>query len=395
MTRDAAQADRNAAVRAAARGWKQAGAIDEAALAAVAAAYPDDRHRLGPVFRVLVFLFATIAINGASGFVWALINFKGDAPPLVLLLVFGVALLVLTEWQITKMRRAQGGSEAATSLVGIGYLVGFVGWTADQADFTFFHAVAVTFFAAAFLLAGAAWRWGYPLYAGAAMAALLGGLTVFPGGRLAWVVLPLLAAPALARFARSERPAPSQRASYTAALGVALAGLYVALNLASYDLGLVEVYRWFNWGSHSENGEGTARWICIAATALVPIIYLALGLRSRRRVFLILGLGTGVASFVTLRRYVDLAPLWVVLTVSGAALVAAVFALRRYLDSGPEKERHGFTAEPLFEDLAQRRILEAGAAVMSLSPEARPVHEEPKFAGGGGEFGGGGASSEF
>jgi len=75
--------------------------------------------------------------------------------------------------------------------------------------------------------------------------------------------------------------------------------------------------------------------------------------------------------------------------------VAAVFALRRYLDSGPEKERHGFTAEPLFEDLARRRILEAGAAVMSLSPEARPVHEEPKFAGGGGEFGGGGSSSEF
>ena len=83
------------------------------------------------------------------------------------------------------------------------------------------------------------------------------------------------------------------------------------------------------------------------------------------------------------------------LTVSGAALVAAVFALRRYLDSGPGKERHGFTAEPLFEDLARRRMLEAGAAVLSLSPEARPVHEEPKFAGGGGEFGGGGSSSEF
>ena len=110
MTRDAAQADRNAAVRAAARGWKQAGAIDEAALAAVEAAYPDDRHRLGPVFRVLVFLFTIIAINGGCGFVWALINSAGDAPPPALLLVFGVALLVLTELQITKMRRAQGGA---------------------------------------------------------------------------------------------------------------------------------------------------------------------------------------------------------------------------------------------------------------------------------------------
>ncbi len=96
MTRDAAQADRNAAVRAAARGWKQAGAIDDAALAAVEAAYPDDRQRLGPVFRVLVFLFTLIAINGGCGFVWALINSLRSAPPAILL-VFGVALLVLTE----------------------------------------------------------------------------------------------------------------------------------------------------------------------------------------------------------------------------------------------------------------------------------------------------------
>lgn len=305
-----------------------------------------------------------------------------------------MALLVLTEWQITKMRRAQGGSEAATSLVGIGYLVAFAGWTADKAGADFLHIAAIMLFTAAFLLAGAAWRWGYSLYAGAAMAALLGGLTAFPGGRLAWIALPLLAAPAFARLADSARLPPAHRASCTAALGVALTGLYVALNLASYDLGWLETYR-FDWRLHSEGGGGTLRWLFIATTALVPIVYLALGLRSRRWVFLVLGLGTGIASLVTLRWYVHLAPLWVVLTVSGAALVAAVFTLRRYLDSGPEKERHGFTAEPLFEELARRRMLEAGAAVMSLSPEARPVHEEPKFAGGGGEFGGGGSSSEF
>jgi hypothetical protein len=40
-------------------------------------------------------------------------------------------------------------------------------------------------------------------------------------------------------------------------------------------------------------------------------------------------------------------------------------------------------------------MLEAGAAVLSLSPEARPVHQEPKFEGGGGSFGGGGSNSEF
>jgi hypothetical protein len=394
MTRDAALADRNAAVRAAARGWKRAGAVDDTALAAVEAAYPDDRHRLGPVFRILVFLFTVIAVNGGCGFVWALISSLRDVPPPALLLVLGVALLVLTELQVTKMRRVQGGSEAATSLVGIGYLLGFAGSMADKAGLSSLHVIAVVLLAAAFLLAGAAWRWGYPLYAGASLVALLAIFTAFPQGRLAWIVLPLLAVPVLARIAESARLPPTHRASCAAVLGVALAGLYVALNIASYDFGWLEPDLSI-WKLQPAIWGPSVRWIFIAATALVPIVYLALGLRTRRRVFLVMGLGTGIASLVTLRWYVHLAPLWVVLTASGAALVAAVFALRRYLDSGAGKERHGFTAEPLFEDLAQRRMLEAGAAVLSLSPDARPVHEEPKFAGGGGEFGGGGASSEF
>jgi hypothetical protein len=394
VTRDAAQADRNAAVRAAARAWKKAGAIDSAALAAVETACPDDRHRLGPVFRVLVFLFAILAVNGASGFIWALVNSAGDVAPPAILLVFGLALLVLTELQVTKMRRAQGGTEAATSLVGIGYLVAFAGWMADESRLGFLHTAAAVLLTAAFLLAGAAWRWGYPLYAGAAMAALLGSFTVFPGGRLIWIVLPLVAAPALARLAGSARLPPAHRASCAAALGVALVGLYVALNLASYDLGWLERDR-FDWRFHPGVWGGAARPLFIAATALIPPVYLALGLRSRRWVFLILGLGTGIASLVTLRAYVHVAPLWAELTALGALLIAAVAVLRRYLDAGPGKERHGFTAEPLFEDSGRRRILEAGAAVLSLSPEARPVHEEPKLTGGGGEFGGGGASSEF
>ncbi|HSU81014.1 MAG TPA: hypothetical protein VLR69_01285, partial [Thermoanaerobaculia bacterium] len=68
MTPAAALADRNASVRAAARAWKEAGAIDVEALAAIEAAYPDDRQGVGPVFRVLLFLFTLISVSGAFGF---------------------------------------------------------------------------------------------------------------------------------------------------------------------------------------------------------------------------------------------------------------------------------------------------------------------------------------
>lgn len=392
MNREAAQADRNAAVRAAARSWRKAGAIDGAALAAVEAAWPDDRRRVGPVFRVLLFVFALISIQGALGFAWALTGSNSEPVLAGMALVMGLLLLAATEYQITRMRRIQSGAEAATSFAGLQFLAGFVFWALYNAGAGERWTAGGMLLAAALLLAGAAWRWGYPLYAGAAMAALLGSFTVVPGGRLAWIALPLLSAAFLVRGSESDRLPPSLRASCAAALGVGLAGLYGALNVASYDHGWLEV-----WNGNPRPGPGSRIWPVLfwTATAVVPIVYLAIGLRTRRYVFLMVGAMAAVASAVTLRFYVHLAPLWVILTLSGAFLAGAVFALRRFLDSGPEKERGGFTAEPLFEDLARRRMLEAGAAILSLSPEARPVREEPKLTGGGGEFGGGGSSSEF
>jgi MFS family permease len=391
---DLAQADRNASVRAAARAWKGAGAIDGAALAAIEAAYLDDRHRVGPVFRVLLFFFTLISINGAVGFVWTLVGFATHSGGVLagLALAAGAGLTVLTEILIARYRRAQGGIEAATSFAGLGYLIGFAGWVCFQkAGLKDEPGVAATLLVATLLLAGAAWRWGYPLYAAAATAAVLGSFAFVPGGRWGWIVLPLLFAPFLVRGSESARLPPAQRASCTAALGMALAGLYGAVNLVSYDQRWIELH---DFGRRSGTAGGP-RAFFIVATAIVPIIYLVLGLRSRRYVFLVLGAATGIASLATFRYYVHLAPLWAMLTASGALLMTAVFVLRRYLDSGPDKERHGFTAEPLFEDPGRRRLFEAGAAVLSLSPQARPLHEEPKFTGGGGEFGGGGASSDF
>ena len=392
MTPDAAQADRNASVRAAARSWRKAGALDGAALAAVEAAWPDDRHRVGPVFRVLLFVFALIAIQGALGFVWALTGNNSEPVLAGMALVMGLLLLAATEYQITRMRRIQSGVEAATSFAGLQFLAGFVFWALYNAGAGERWTTGGMLLAAALLLAGAARRWGYPLYAGAAMAALLGSSTVIPGGRLVWIALPLVLAPFLVRGSESDRLPPLLRASCAAALGVALAGLYVAVNFASYDHAWLEV-----WNENRPVGLDSEGWRVLSwiATAAVPIVYLAVGIRTRRYVFLILGAVTAVASAVTLRAYVHLAPLWVILTLFGAFLTALVFALRRYLDSGPGKERGGFTADPLFEDLARRRMLEAGAAVLSLSPEARPVHQEPKYTDGGGSFGGGGSNSEF
>lgn len=397
MTPDLARADRAEAVRRAARSWRRAGAIDDATLAAVEARYPDDRARVGPVFRVLLFLFTLLAVNAGFGLVslFGVFDRGNEGGVLAFLsLLAGGALVVLTEVQIGILRRRQGGTEAATSLMAVIYLIGAVFWWVLWPSTLSFRNVLPGLCVTAAVLAAAAWRWGYPLYAGAATATLLVALAGLPMGRLLWIILPLAAAPLLLRLARSPRLPPAHRSSWTAALMVSLAGLYAAVHMGSWEEQIIEEVGRLRFVSSTPQNDALW-WLSVAATTLVPVALLALGIRGRIYPLLILGAGTAVASLMTLRWYIHVAPLWVVLTLSGGVLAAVVLVLRRYLESGPNGVRHGFTAAPLFQDLARQRLLEAGAAVITLTPAARNLREEPKFEGGGGQFGGGGASGEF
>jgi hypothetical protein len=398
LTPDLVRADRAEAVRRAARSWRRAGVIDAAALAAVEARYPDDRVRVGPVFRVLLFVFTLIAGNAGFGMVSLILSLGNrniEAGFLAFLSVLGgLAFAVLTEIQIGKLRRRQGGTESATSFMAVGFLIGAIGWWVFwPSTFNLFNVLPALCMVAA-LLAAAAWRWGYPLYAGAAAVTLLATLACLPFGRLSWIVLPLAAAPLLLKLSATPRLPPAHRSSWTAVLLVSLAGLYAAVHIGCWEGQLIEDVGKLTLLPSAPRGD-TLWWLSVAATALVPIVFLAFGLRGRRYPLLLLGAGTAVASLVTLRWYIHVAPLWVVLTLSGAVLAAVVLVLRRYLESGPNGERHGYTAAPLFQDAARQRLFEAGAAILTMTPAARNFHEESKFEGGGGQFGGGGASGEF
>ena len=108
------------------------------------------------------------------------------------------------------------------------------------------------------------------------------------------------------------------------------------------------------------------------------------------------GLVLGALSLVTLRFYVHIAPLWIVLAVSGALLALAALAVQRVLMNAEGQELHGFTARPLFRD--ESRNLQAAAVVLAFTPSAQagaPSERGSEFRGGGGDGGGGGASDSF
>jgi len=392
MRPEAAEADRRREVREAARAWRRASAIDDAALAAIVKAYPDDRVRLGPAFRTLAFIFTALALNAIFFFVMAVFSPNDEGLIGVLCLAFGLGLCALTELQVGALKRDEGGTESATALVGLAYVIGgaalllfAVARPGERASLSF------TFALAAAVLAAGAWRWGMPVLAALATASLFLLLGQAPRPRVFWTVAALAMIPAL--LAAGERPAmpPAHRRSLQAALALALVALYLCVHLGAWDNGLIEAMRRGN----DRLRDSSLRPAAILGTALMPPALVAFGAITRRRLFLDLGLALGIASLVTLRFYVHLAPLWVVLTLGGGAAIAAALALRRFLAAGPGAERAGLTAEPLFEDPARHRSLEVAAALVATPAARAPAATDRSLPPGGGRFGGGGASGEY
>jgi len=386
---DAVAADRRFEVREAAGAWERAGVIDGARREAIEAAYPDDRSRLGPVFRVLVFGFTLVAVTAALGLVTLFLP-GAERGWAVLLVVFGLGLTALTEVQVGPLRRAQGGTESATAFLAVVHLFAGLLWlVAESARPGWRGALTLALALGAVVLGAAAYRWGYLLFAAAAAACVFMLMAQAPLGRLLWIVVPLVAAPVFVKAGDLRRLAPAHRRCSQAVAAVALAFLYAAVHLGSWDAGLVE-----ELGNRRASAMPVARTLSAAATALVPLMVVAWGTSTRRRLLIDLGLAGILASIVTLRFYVHLAPLWIALVSGGAGAIVVALAVRRHLDSGPGGERHGLAARPLFDDPDRRSTLEMAAGMAAFSPAARPL-ERPGFEAGGGRFGGGGASGSY
>ena len=376
MRADIARADRYHAVRLAAEGWRNAGAIDEGTLRAIASAYPDDRVRLGLGLRILAGLAALLG-GGAFALLVDLVFSAGGIFALGLAAAFAVA----TEIQVGRLRRAQAGAEYATA-----FLAAFC---AGLASISLFDSSSMSRyglpFAAAFAIA--CWRWGYAGFAAIAAALALAACAGEIAGRPLWLALGLVALPSILRDARLPRRTPAHRRCSEAAGLVFLAGAYVAINLYSLD------HRWIEWfGNGRDAAPGAwARRAAIAGTIVMPPVVLYLGARFRERGLLAAGALFTAGSLVTLRQYHPIGPWWLSLVLGGAACLALAIVLRRWLDAGPGHERYGFTAEPLFADRRLVEAAQAAATLVALSPGPR-VAPSGGFEGGGGRSGGGGAT---
>jgi len=387
-------ADRAAEVLGAARGWRAAGRIDNAAFAAFAEAHPEPGPRLGRAWRVLVFVCVVVGTAAATALGFVLLGVREAGSAAAIFLAAGAALALLTDAIVERSSFRPTGAEAATSLLGVSYLIFAAFALGDHFHLRETHAQRLALGWGAAVLALAAWRWGFRVYAGAAAGALLLLAAHLPAPRLAWLaaasVIALVANAALAR----RDLCPSHRGGVALARTVALAAIYVAANYYAADKGFIEDIAREPGAPRHHAGEITLL-LAWAGSALWPIILVAWGVRARDRALIALGVVVAALSLATVRFYLHLAPLWLVLAASGAALAGASLLLERWLRSGRDGERGGFTAAPLYDESLRGRLLPVAAALAS-APEARTLPEEPRGVhGGGGGFGGGGAGGTY
>lgn len=386
--------ERAAEVRDAADGWRRAGAIGAPTHEAIRSAYPDPCVTPSAVWRLLTAVMVSAIVLCSFG-AFALAIRPNQVGVSLLLWLFGAACAVATERLEGSPRLARRGAAGAAAFWGMLLFLGGLGVLLHEVSaIPREDALRLFLGTSALTWAAACWRWGSPLFAGLSVASFLVLLAQVPFGRVLWIVTGVVLAGGAARHLDDGALAPSHRRAAMVVLLAAVAAIYVALNVYSLDHDLLETLRPMAPQRVAPSGilfAGAA-----VATAVLPLAVLAWGWRSRRTMLLDAGIVLVALSLVTLRYYVHIAPLWTVLLVSGATLVALALAVERALRRVPGGEQAGFTTDALFSDDRGQQVLQVVAVAGTLTPAAAaPASAEKSFVPGGGASGGAGASGNF
>ena len=385
-----AAAERVEDVRAAAPGWKRAGAISSGTLEEIFRRYPEPRTLPAPLWRVLTFGLASFILLAVFG-AFAITVRPNEAGAWVLCAVFGVAFVAIAELQARSPAMALRGGVEAAGFWGIALLIGALS-SYSKKIFIFTNPKGRTSSSRERRSSSRS-----PRGAGAtppSRASRPRRVFIFlaraPHGRLLWIAGGVALSALAERFTDRPAWAPSHRRCASGLVVCGIAAVYAAVNYWSLE-------------DHAiENLFGRTRtlprgWpgdvpltLSILATALVPVAVFLRGVAKRRRLFLDTGLVLLALSLLTLRLYVHDLDVRVVLVGAGALLLGGALAVNRWLRNGPDAERRGFTADPLYADESGFRAVELVPVLAAHSPQALPA-EKPGFEGGGGSFGGGGA----
>ena len=378
------------AIRTAASCWWRLGLLEQAQHTAILAAHPASYYQTSLWIRVV--LFGATLLGGITALGFLLLTTSGDLNPLVYGIAVLLGCLILLESLIKNSHHYRSGVDNALlfgALLAWAFLVGYVGRDTFSGSLTS-PTLWLWLVPVLVALLGALVRYADPLVAATSFVAILALLAnILLQSTLGQLLLPfgvMAAAGALLLMLRRLPARPDYFYYHSAGLVLRMLGLavlYLAGNYLVVREGNAQLL-----GSGGPSAQIPLAPLFYVCTAIIPLVYIVLGLRRHDRLPLTLGLLALAFSLFTLRYYRQVLPPEVAAALSGVVLLLGALAALRYLRT----PRHGLTTAV---DGAATPHFNLESLVVAQTAYVPTAPTETGFQFGGGQSGGGGAESSY
>jgi hypothetical protein len=369
-----------------------------------------DLRRTNIFLRLVLFLFTLIIVAAAVAlFLVVFLSRPSEQATGILLLIFAAFSYAAAEFAVSRARLYRYGIEEALAVCSVGFLC--VGMQLALFEGRGYSATPheMEFLVPALGAIASLWIWhrfGFPYAPLAAMIFVIWLPFHWTASLSArHVIVAAFYAAGLITVAplRPRYRFTFLNNEYSFVEALLWLGIYLAINLqlSSIDL-LGQWSRGLGIASGSTTEFSTPfYWTTWVLTWCLPPVVLARGLRSKDRFVIAAGAIAAILTFVTNKPYLG----WQRHTwdpmLLGALLIGVALFIRRWLAHGTDGIRRGFTARRL--SGKDKQWMSAGTTALGLvsphltppitTPSPQPDSPDVQF--GGGDSGGGGASSDF
>jgi hypothetical protein len=362
--------------------WCKSGFLDTSQTTDLRSELHTDTRRTNAFLRAVLFLFTVIIVVASVylGFVTFHLEEKPETGALCIVaaaICFGLAELLVQTFRLYRYGVEEALASSSAILLGIGTALAS---PVESDNVRIFIALAVIAIVATFLYA----RFGF-VYAAVA-AILCAASTPFT---FSWsgesehlfaasiCILCLLFVRARRRQYDENYPGDD----YGVMQAFAWCGVYFVLNI---HLPLFYGY-----------SGGAFYWFSYAATWILPIVGLWLALPAKDRLFMQVNVGLLLVSLITNKPYLKLMRKPWDPILFGVLLIGVAIVIKRWLASGRNGQRYGYTPERIL--AGDRRLLNVVATMSSAVRPGIPSPPQPELKAdfGGGRSGGAGATGNF
>lgn len=367
--------------------WYAHGFMDAGQFAAVKEAYKVPFYHPGLAIRITLFLASLLALSGIDGMLGLVVSELGETAISVGVALFGAATLVVLErnFIVSNQHYKSGVTEALL----YHSCACIIGGTGNLFDFNV-HVVLVL---CLIVFTAASIRyldWLCTLAAVLTFAGLIFYEFYLMGGIIQQIipfVFMAIFTPGFFLFKSLKKREALKIWGYNLLIAetISLLLIYAGGNylvVRELSINLLDM--------RLEEGQDIPfATIFYGLTILIPIIYLAAGIRGKSMVLLRTGMVVAAFSFYTFHHYYSIAPVEIMLTAAGAVLLVLAIVIHRYL----RIIRNGYTGENTLEE--KWANMNVQAFLVSQTMGGNEGKADQGMNPGGGSFGGGGASGDF